>query len=290
MLKPKERDPLQSSSFGVGELIQKAIYSGLKKIMVCMGDSATTDVGIGMLSALGAQFFNKKGDLIEPTVLSMSQVARINIDHFDERIGKTEFIGLADTSNSLCGDEGHVSVYGEQKGLKPKDLQMLSQTFDHIGRVMEDQFGVPVRETPYTSPSGGIASAIKAVLGGRIIPTLDYLDSLISFRKSLTNSHIVITGEGCLDRSSKYGKVPYVVAKTTRSPCLLILGGYTQEGQDDFREFDHVQLFCLQPSLGVKCAEVDIYKMISNTTQLALKALSTGNKMPLLKTKDGISA
>jgi len=289
MLKSSERDPIQSSSFGVGELIQKAIYSDFKRIMVCMGDSATTDVGIGMLSALGARFFNNKGERLEPTVLSMSKLAHINIDHFNKRIKETEFIGLADTSNSLCGNEGHVSVYGEQKGLKSRDLQMLSQNFDRIGSVMEDQFGAPIRNTPYTSPSGGIAAAIKAVLRGRIIPTLDYLDSLISFRESLMNSSVVITGEGRLDRSSKYGKVPYVVANSTKGLCLLILGGYTQEGQDDFREFDHVELFCL-PLQGVNYLDVDMCKVITDTTQFALGMLSEKKKITFLKTKDDISA
>lgn len=282
MLRPEERNPLRATSFGVGELIQRALDYCPRAILICMGDSATMDAGMGMLAALGVRFLNKRRDPLEPTVSSIPHVTQINTDYLDPRVRKTEIIGLADTSNSLCGDVGHVRVYGVQKGLQLRDVQMLTEVFDHFGRLVEAQFGVAVRDPPYTSASGGIAAAIKGVLGGRLVHTLDYLDSLCSFKQTLAQSHIVITGEGRFDGSSKYGKVPYVVTASTRSPCLLIVGGYTKEGRDDLRRFNHAFLFCLPGPQVDQLSEVGACAMIFDTVVFALKALAAGAEMALV--------
>lgn len=206
LIESGKRDPCQTTSYGVGELILKALDTGVRKIIVGVGGSATTDGGAGMAQALGIQF---EGCDIPMTGGKLLDIQSVDTGKLDERIKNTLFQVAVDVLNPLIGPMGAARVFGPQKGATPSQVQMLDKGLTHLALFF-----------PQVSPdfegagaAGGLGWGLAAFVNAEIRQGVDLCLDMLDFDNLLKNTDLVITGEGSFDEQTFHGKVPLGVAK-----------------------------------------------------------------------------
>lgn len=147
LLKPKERDALCASTFGTGELIRHALEHGVKKIILGLGGSATTDGGAGLAQALGISFLDKTGKELAPGGVHLSELAQISTAGLLTEASECEFVIACDVKNRLCGSSGAAAIFGPQKGATPDQVRILDSALDHYASVLKDQLKCSTAET-----------------------------------------------------------------------------------------------------------------------------------------------
>lgn len=219
LLPPPDRDPWQTSTFGTGELLRLAVEQGAAGILLGVGGSATSDLGLGALAALGLSFNSASGHRVEnPIPAHWREIARI-----DGRITPPlPAVRIAcDVTNPLLGARGAAATYGPQKGLRAPDVPRLDHESARLGLMLCHHFGQPdaLMETPGAGAAGGISFGLMAAAGARLLPGFDLVSAWLDLERRLNAADLVITGEGRFDATSLQGKGPGAVAA-----CALALG------------------------------------------------------------------
>ena len=157
LLKPSQYDAAHATTFGVGELIRKAMNSGCKKIIVGMGGSATNDGGAGCARAVGIKFFDGSNIELPDGGIHLSQLHHIIMKNEELRIKETEIVGLSDVTNILCGPEGASFTFGAQKGATAEQMRMLDEALKHYASIIETDVHRNVSHLPGSGAAGDSA-------------------------------------------------------------------------------------------------------------------------------------
>jgi len=234
-LKPEERNPWITSTFGTGQLILDALDRGCDRIMIGIGGSATNDGGTGMARALGVQFLDNRGNPVGEGGGALASVHRIAMDGLDRRIGKTGIRVACDVTNPLTGPRGASAVYGPQKGADPEMVQRLDACLGHLSGIIEKQLGMKVDDIPGAGAAGGLGAGLIAFLGAELMKGFDMVAQLVGLEEKIREADLVITGEGKIDDQTGYGKTPWGVAQLAMKhqiPVVAVAGtvaGGTEE-------------------------------------------------------------
>jgi glycerate kinase len=206
------RDPWQTTTFGTGELMLEAAAAGAGAILLGVGGSATNDLGLGALAALGLLFTDATGRPVDPPVpAEWSRIVRVS----GSVPAKLPPVFIAcDVTNPLFGPRGAAAVYGPQKGLRPADHARLEKAAERIANLLCLHCGQPrtLPELPGTGAAGGISFGLMAAAGARLLPGFDLVSAWLELETKLAAADIVVTGEGRFDESSLEGKGPGAVA------------------------------------------------------------------------------
>ena len=233
-VRPKERDVFLASSFGTGQLINAALDRGCDKLIVGLGGSATNDGGIGMMKALGAQFFDQDGVQLAADVRALLQLASIDLQYLDPRLDKTEIVVACDVDNPLCGENGAARVFGPQKGATEEDIAVLDQALTRYGDILSANAGRDIASEPGAGAAGGMGAAFIGLIDAVLKPGIDIVIEIADLANSLVDANLVITGEGRVDNQTIHGKTPMGVAKVAKScnlPVICITGS-VEDGAD----------------------------------------------------------
>jgi glycerate kinase len=223
LLKHDQLNPLQASSSGTGELIKLALDIGVTKIIIAMGGSATVDGGCGILSILGIQFLNNKGErLLKPA--DFNKLYKIDVTELDERILQCEVVVLCDVDNKLLGENGAAAVFGPQKGATPKGVKKLEAALTTLAAIAFQQTGKDMTTIKYGGTAGGAAAGLYAFINAKLVNGIDYYLQITNFDEALQKSNIVITGEGSIDNQTLQGKGPFGVAKRAKQKEKHVIG------------------------------------------------------------------
>ena len=168
LLKPEERNPLKTTSFGAGELIKDAINRGCKEIILGLGGSATNDGGIGMAQALGVRFHDEQGIEVGSGGGELMKIKTVDYSGIDPRLCDVTFIAACDVDNPLCGIEGASEVYGRQKGASDADVKNLDKNLAHLVEIMNNQHGIDKRWNPGAGAAGGLGFGVMTFLKGKL--------------------------------------------------------------------------------------------------------------------------
>jgi len=252
LVPPSRRDPWQASSFGVGELIRRLVVDGAREIFVTMGDSAIMDMGVGMLDALGVEFYAGRRKIERPRLGDLNDVTYFSTES-SAQLAHVSMTGLVDTKDYLCGSRGQAETYGHQKGMRESERSAVENALYRFTRVIAEQRKVDVARLPMATGSGGLAAALHAFQGAPLIHTPEYFSRRVGLDDSLQSADYVITGEGCLDDQTRWGKVPYFVASRCSGTCVAIVGSYTEEGRRDLSEAsaNRIALFTLDAGSAI---------------------------------------
>ena len=233
-VRPKERDVFLASSFGTGQLINAALDRGCDKLIVGLGGSATNDGGIGMMKALGAQFFDQDGVQLAADVRALLQLASIDLQYLDPRLDKTEIVVACDVDNPLCGENGASMVFGPQKGATEEDIAVLDQALTRYGDILSANAGRDIASEPGAGAAGGMGAAFIGLIDAVLKPGVDIVIEIVDLANSLVDANLVITGEGRIDNQTIHGKTPMGVAKVAKSCNLpvLCIAGSVEDGAD----------------------------------------------------------
>jgi glycerate kinase len=223
LLKADEYDPLITTTHGTGELIIEALNKDAKKIILCIGGSATVDGGTGILKALGIKFFDADGNELDDLPVSLSSLEEIDIAGLDKRIANTEVIILCDVENPLLGPNGAAAVFGPQKGASGKDVQLLEEGLTKFRDVVLSKIGKDMAVIKHGGAAGGVAASLHTLLNARLENGIDYFLETTGFEKELKKANMVITGEGSIDEQTLQGKGPFGVAKRAKEFSLPII-------------------------------------------------------------------
>ena len=198
---------MTSSTFGFGQQIYSALQWGAKKLILCIGGSATTDGGCGMAAALGVRFFDKKGNSFIPCGNTLCEIDRIDTTGIDKRISWVKTTVMCDVDNPLYGENGAAYVYGPQKGADREQVCKLDEGLRHLGKLLNEQFGKDFANMPGAGAAGGTGAGCVAFLRAEITSGIDTILKLCNFKRLISDADLIITGEGKLDVQSFYGKV-----------------------------------------------------------------------------------
>lgn len=212
LLAAEQRDPWQATSLGTGELMRAAADSGATGILLGVGGSATNDLGLGALAALGLAFADATGRPVHPPVpAEWPRIVRIS-----GRLPATlpPVYIACDVTNPLLGPRGAAAVYGPQKGLRAADQTRLENESARMADLLGQHCGrsPALREVPGAGAAGGIAFGLMAAAGAKLLPGFDLVSAWLDLEPKLAAADIVITGEGRFDESSLEGKGPGAVA------------------------------------------------------------------------------
>ena len=226
------RDPLTTTTRGVGELIAAALGAGAARILVGCGDSGTNDGGAGMAQALGVRLLDEAGEEIGPGGGELARLKSVDVSGLDPRIATTPIDVACNWANVLTGPRGVARVFGPQKGADEQTVARLEEALERYADVLEADLGVDVRTAPGSGASGGLGAGLCALLGARLQPRFDVVTRYLDFDALLQRTDLVITAEGAIDRQSARGKVPAEVARRAalRDIPVVALSGTVGEG------------------------------------------------------------
>ena len=207
LLREGRRDPRRTTTFGTGELIRAALDAGARRILVCLGGSATNDGGAGMAQALGARFLDAAGHPVAAGGAALSALGTIDLRAMDLRLRETTVIGVCDVDNPLTGPAGASATFGPQKGASPDDVRDLDRSLRRLAAVVRRDLGAEFDAEPGAGAAGGLGFGLMAFCGAHVHSGIDVVMEAVGFNRRLSEADLVVTGEGALDHTSLRGKV-----------------------------------------------------------------------------------
>ena len=217
-----ERDPRRTTTYGLGELMLSAIDRGCRDFIIGIGGSATNDCGLGMLTALGARFFDAAGKAVGRTGGDVAAVRRIDLAGLHPALKECRIHVACDVTNPLYGSLGCSHVYGPQKGATPEIVEEMDAAIRAFAGLAERELGIEGAQVPGAGAAGGLGFAFHSFLKAELKPGITLVLDALGIEKALADADILLTGEGRMDRQTAMGKAPVGVAKLAKmkSPKL----------------------------------------------------------------------
>ncbi len=230
-LPPDGRRPMDSSSHGFGQAVLAARDTGVRRVVLALGGSASTDGGAGLLSALGARLLDADGREVAPGGGGLARVARVDVDGLADLSG-LDLVVAADVTNPLLGADGAAAVFGPQKGADPDQVEALDRALAALVAALPTLDGrdpADLAGEPGAGAAGGLGFAC-AWLGGRRVAGAGFFLELLDFDGAVAGCDAVVTGEGGLDAQTLQGKLPAVVAQRSAPRPVYAVVGQSQVG------------------------------------------------------------
>ncbi len=218
-----ERNPLNTTTYGVGEIILDAVKKGCRNFVVGIGGSATNDGGIGMLQALGYGMLDKNGNQVSFGARGLSELREITDENVSPELEKCIFNIACDVTNPLCGENGCSAVYGPQKGADPDMVEEMDKWLLNYARLTENRNHNADKNIQGAGAAGGMGFAFLSFLNGTLKNGIEMILEETGFEKFVKGADFVITGEGRLDAQTAMGKVPSGVAKAAKKHNIPVI-------------------------------------------------------------------
>ncbi len=231
LLSDEDRNPLEASTYGLGEMIADALSRGCRKFIIGLGGSATNDAGMGMLCALGYKFYDSEGLLLKGCGSSLEEVTSIDSSMVIPKVFESEFIAACDVDNPLYGPSGAAHVFAPQKGADETIVKLLDDGLKNFARVVWEFCGKDISEIPGAGAAGGLGGTLTGFLDADILSGIDVVLDAIKFDKIIAGADLVITGEGKIDAQTSRGKAPLGILKRAKAQGIKViaLGGLVED-------------------------------------------------------------
>ncbi len=279
-LVPKEkRNPLLTTTFGVGELIKEALFKGCRHFIVGIGGSATNDAGMGMLQALGFSFLDKEGNEVGFGGGALGDVVRIDTSKALSALRECTFTIACDVDNPMYGERGAAHIYSRQKGASEADVLLLDAHVKHFAEVIEKELGKNVAHIKGSGAAGALGGGFLAFLNATLCSGIDIVLDAIDFDAKVKEVDFVITGEGKIDAQSLMGKVISGIAKrcVKAHVPLIALAGSVEEDAFTSHESGVSALF------SILHAPMSLEEAMGKETTLKSVEQSAGELFRLIK-------
>jgi len=266
------RNPTKTTSYGTGQLIEKIISEGMKKIILFIGGSATNDVGIGMLDALGFSFRDYGNKKLAASVKNLNKIYKIEKSPIYDSIKKIKFIVACDVANPLIGPNGATQTFGKQKGASDKELLELEKNVIHFSKIVTKEFGRDYTKHDGAGAAGGVGFAALSFLNAEFEGGFKLISKLLNLKGKIKkgNYDYIITGEGCIDEQTQYGKLLKHVAdlgKKYSTPVIAFTGKLK-------KDLSHLNLPGLTIANQITPKNTDLDTAIRDTSKNLNKAIN----------------
>ena len=261
------RNPMLASTIGVGQLIKDALDKGCNRFIMCLGGSATNDAGCGMANALGVRFYQDEQEL-KPIPYDLRNCNHIDLSNLDSRIKDCTFILACDVNNPLLGEKGASFIFGPQKGATKEMTAELDQILENIANLLEKETNKSCRNNEGAGAAGGLGFGLMCLCNGIKQSGIDTMLEMTHFEDIVQTVDLVITGEGCTDNQTTFGKTPVGVSKMAQKyhkPTILISGSIVPN--TDLSEFGIIkQVSCVEYGANldeaIKNARSNLYNAV----------------------------
>jgi len=232
LITENERNPMNTTTYGVGEMILHAISKGCRKFVVGIGGSATNDGGVGMLQALGFEFLDKNGNQVSLGAKGLKDITIIRTENAAKELRECSFCVACDVKNVLCGDGGCSKIYGPQKGATPEMIKDMDLWLEQYATLTKQIFPSSDKNASGTGAAGGMGFAFLSYLNATLKSGIEIVMEQTDLESHIRDADLVITGEGRLDGQSCMGKAPIGVAKLAKKynkPVIAFSGCVTDD-------------------------------------------------------------
>ena len=282
LLRPEQYNPMKTSTYGTGQLLQYAMKQGLSKMILCIGGSATNDGGMGALQALGIKFFDQYQQELRGCGENLIKIESIDLSDFVMNNMDFQLTILCDVVNPFTGENGATMIYGPQKGATSAMVQELEAGMIHFQKLLSKMVGGDYLILPGTGAAGGLGGALQVFCKGTLISGIDAVLEQTGFEQLIQDADAVITGEGKVDHQTLNGKVVYGVLKRCKAQNVpvYVLAGTAGEGASRLleegvaaMEFCSNSTFTIEKSLKYpKIALVEATKRILDKLNRSLQS------------------
>lgn len=209
-------DPMNATTFGVGDMIKDALDKNIREFIIGIGGSATTDGGMGMLRSLGVRFFDEDGIEISNGPIGIIDLEKIDMENFDKRLKECTFQIACDVDNPLCGERGSARVFAPQKGATPEQVEELDKLLGKYHQVTKKVISDANDTIEGAGAAGGLGYAFKNYLNAELKPGIEIIMEMLGADELIKNSDLIITGEGKMDFQTSMGKTPVGIANAAK--------------------------------------------------------------------------
>ncbi|MDU9418344.1 glycerate kinase [Staphylococcus lloydii] len=227
LIAEEDKNPLITTSYGTGQLINDAIEQGAQHIILGIGGSATNDGGVGMLSALGCKFLDSDNQTLKAGGAALAKLSHIDMSNLNPKLKDTTIEVACDVTNPLLGKYGASEIYGRQKGATEDMIKQLDAALTRYHDVIEQQLNVSVKDIEGAGAAGGLGTGLLAFLNANLAKGIDIVLKETQFTQRVKDADLVITGEGKMDHQTIYGKTPIGVSHAAQRfnvPVIAIAG------------------------------------------------------------------
>ena len=273
-LKSKERNPMKTSTYGVGLIINYAINKGCKKLYLGLGGSSTHDMGAGIFTALGGELLDKNSLPISKGGSGLLKCEKISFVNLNPKVKLCKIILAVDVDNPLLGKNGAAKIYSPQKGANPKMVKDLEQGSKKFAALIEKSIKKKNINVKGGGSAGGTSAGLYGLINAKIENGFNILEKLISFESYIKSSDLVISGEGHLDNQSKHGKLINkigILTKKNKKP-LICIAGKVSLNEKDYNSLGISGAWASSPlDYPLKKSMEKAYIFLKNKTEEAIK-------------------
>lgn len=243
-----DRNAVKASSIGTGQLILDALNRGCVDFTICLGGSATTDAGMGILEALGAKFYDSQSRELSACGENLVKIESIDVSGLDNRLKTCRFVAVCDVDNELFGTNGAAYVFSPQKGASEAEVKLLDEGLRNFAEQVKNSVGVDVSELKGGGAAGGIGAALVAFVGAELRRGVDVVLDAVRFDEIVADVDVVITGEGKADQQTLMGKLPSGVLDRShrKGVSVALVAGKVVDGEM-LREAGFAEVVCVTP-------------------------------------------
>lgn len=226
-LKKNKRNPLLTTTYGIGALMNIALEKGYRRLFIGLGGSATNDAGTGLAQALGVRFLDAQGNELPKGGGALIRLDSIDTSNLNPLIKDAEIIAGCDVTNPLLGPEGASLIFSPQKGASKEMAAQLERGVENFARVAKKELGKDFSYLPRSGSAGGTAASLALFCQAKLVSGAQWILNEIGFDKMIQDADLVITGEGCIDFQTAFQKTPMIVAEAAKKqniPVIAIVG------------------------------------------------------------------
>lgn len=252
-LVPKESmNPMETTTYGTGELILKALDSGCTDIIIGVGGSATNDGGTGMAQALGVVFYNKEGHELSRGGKILNEIHSYDSSGLDARIKNVHITVASDVDNPFYGEKGAAYVYAPQKGADEAMVRALDHGLRNLNEVIKKKNGLDVNAIAGAGAAGGLAGGLVAFIGARLEKGIRIVSEVCKIDEKMKDANLALTGEGQTDYQTAFGKVPAGVAESAYkfNVPVVCISGSLGRGYEEIFKIGISAAFSISPGPG----------------------------------------
>lgn len=280
LVPPDKRNPMHTTTYGVGQLIKDAIEKGCRNFIIGIGGSATNDVGIGMLSALGFEFLDDNNSLIDFGAKGLEHVAYINAENVLPELSDCKFRIASDVNNPLCGHNGCSYVFAPQKGASQEQIELMDLWIEKFSGICDEFSNTNFSEIPGAGAAGGLGYAFMTFLNAVLEPGVKIILEEIKLEDEVRDADLVITGEGKLDHQTIMGKAPIGIAKLAKkySKPVIAFCGIVGDGAHSCNEHGIDAYFpilqkvtSIEEAMDKKNAYINLKNTVTQVLRLIIK-------------------
>ena len=247
LLSEKERNPMFTSTYGVGEMVLDAVQKGCTHILLGLGGSATNDAGTGMLAAMGVSFLDKEGRTVDSCGKTLKSIDKIDTTSMFSSLKNISFTIICDVDNPFCGKNGAAYVFAPQKGASSDEVRELDEGLCHYRELILRQFGKDINLQAGAGAAGGMAGGLLPFLNVKLMPGSQTVLRLLGFENVIKEASLVVTGEGKVDRQTCMGKALQGILDLSKKHQIPVVAiGGAVEAVDELNKRGFTAVFSIQ--------------------------------------------